>query len=79
MEVRGNIDTDRMYPGKYLVSFEPEEVGKHALEGLDPEFAKKAKKRDIVVFGRNAGCVSARGSLGPKVPRCHHDSRRVVC
>jgi len=55
-----NIDTDVLYPGQYLVYFEPEEVAKHALEGLDRSFASKVKKGDILVAGKNFGCGSAR-------------------
>lgn len=55
-----NVDTDVLYPGQYLVYFEPAEVGKHALEGLDPSFAAKIAKGDILVAGANFGCGSAR-------------------
>ena len=36
-----NIDTDVIYPGKYLPIIEPEEMAEHALEGLDPDSPKK--------------------------------------
>lgn len=55
-----NVDTDVLYPGQYLVYFDPEEVGKHALEGLDPEFSRKIARGDILVAGANFGCGSAR-------------------
>ena len=55
-----DIDTDVLYPGQYLVYFEPEEVAKHALEGLDPCFASKVKNGDILIGGKNFGCGSAR-------------------
>jgi 3-isopropylmalate/(R)-2-methylmalate dehydratase small subunit len=55
-----NVDTDVLYPGQYLVYFDPEEVGKHALEGLDPEFSSKIAWGDILVAGVNFGCGSAR-------------------
>jgi 3-isopropylmalate/(R)-2-methylmalate dehydratase small subunit len=55
-----NVDTDVLYPGQYLVYFDPEEVGKHALEGLDPEFSTKIAQGDILVTGVNFGCGSAR-------------------
>ncbi len=55
-----NVNTDAIYPAKYLVHFEPEEVVRHVMEGLDPEFIAKAKPGDIIVAGDNFGCGSAR-------------------
>ena len=55
-----NIDTDVILPGKYLVLVDPNDLAKHALEGLDPNFPKKAKKGVIIVGGKNFGCGSSR-------------------
>ena len=55
-----NIDTDVILPGKYLVLVDPNELAKHALEGLDPAFPEKAKKGVILVGGKNFGCGSSR-------------------
>ena len=55
-----NVDTDVILPGKYLVLIEPNELAKHAMEGLDPVFPEKAKKGLIVVGGKNFGCGSSR-------------------
>jgi len=55
-----SIDTDLIYPGKYLPILEPAEMAVHALEGLDPEFPKKLGKGDILVAGSNFGCGSSR-------------------
>ncbi len=55
-----DIDTDVIYPGKYLVSFDPAEAGKHALEGLEADFYKKIAPGDILVVGKNFGSGSAR-------------------
>ncbi len=55
-----DIDTDVIYPGKYLVSFDPAEAAKHALEGLEQDFHKKISKGDILVVGKNFGSGSAR-------------------
>jgi len=38
----------------------PEEMAKHAMEDLDPEFAKSVKPGDVVVAGKNFGCGSSR-------------------
>jgi len=55
-----NIDTDQIYPGRYLELVKPEEVAAHCLEGADPSFAKKMNAGDVVVAGRNFGCGSSR-------------------
>jgi 3-isopropylmalate/(R)-2-methylmalate dehydratase small subunit len=55
-----DIDTDVIYPGKYLVSFDPAEAAKHAMEGLEGDFYKKIQKGDILVVGKNFGSGSAR-------------------
>ncbi len=55
-----NIDTDVIYPAKYLVSFDPLEAAKHAMEGIEPGFVDKIEKGDIIVGGKNFGCGSAR-------------------
>jgi 3-isopropylmalate/(R)-2-methylmalate dehydratase small subunit len=55
-----NVDTDVILPGKYLVLIDPNELAKHAMEGLDPAFPEKAKNGIIVVGGKNFGCGSSR-------------------
>ncbi len=55
-----NVDTDAIYPAKYLVYFEPEEVAKHVMEGLDPGFAQRIRPGDIVIAESNFGTGSAR-------------------
>jgi len=55
-----DIDTDVILPGKYLVLTDPNEMAKHALEGLVEGFSKKIAKGDIIVAGKNFGCGSSR-------------------
>lgn len=55
-----DIDTDVILPGKYLVLVDPKELAKHAMEGIDPFFTKKAEKGIIIVGGKNFGCGSSR-------------------
>ena len=56
-----NINTDVIFPGKYTYSIlDPEEMARHALEDLDPDFAQKVKPGDVIVAGRNFGCGSSR-------------------
>ena len=55
-----NVDTDVILPGPYLVLTDPKELAKHAMEGIDPTFAKKTREGAIVVAGKNFGCGSSR-------------------
>ncbi|HDJ04372.1 3-isopropylmalate dehydratase small subunit [Candidatus Bathyarchaeota archaeon] len=55
-----NVNTDVIIPGRYLTTLDPEELARHAMEGLDPEFPSKARRGVIVVAGRNFGCGSSR-------------------
>ena len=55
-----NLDTDQIYPGRYLELTNAEDVGQHAMEGADPEFVQKFTAGDIIVAGRNFGCGSSR-------------------
>lgn len=67
MRIRGkvirygdDINTDVIFPGRYLAITEPEEMAKHAMEDLDKDFLKKVKERSIIVAGKNFGCGSSR-------------------
>jgi 3-isopropylmalate/(R)-2-methylmalate dehydratase small subunit len=56
-----NINTDVIFPGRYTYKMmEPAEMAKHAMEDLDPDFAKNVKPGDVVVAGKNFGCGSSR-------------------
>ncbi|MDB5058622.1 MAG: leuD [Chloroflexi bacterium] len=55
-----DIDTDVILPGPYMNLSTPEELGAHALEGIDPGFARRVMPGDILVVGRNFGCGSSR-------------------
>ncbi|MBN1439498.1 MAG: 3-isopropylmalate dehydratase large subunit [Anaerolineales bacterium] len=57
----GDINTDRIFPGKYTYTLRtPEEIAAHALEDLDPEFLRASKPGDVIFAGRNMGCGSSR-------------------
>jgi len=43
-----------------LVKREPGELAKHVMESLDPSFARKVRKGDVIIAGRNFGCGSSR-------------------
>jgi 3-isopropylmalate/(R)-2-methylmalate dehydratase small subunit len=56
-----DINTDVIFPGRYTYKMmEPAEMARHALEDLDPEFAKNVKPGDVIVAGKNFGCGSSR-------------------
>ncbi|MCJ7732509.1 3-isopropylmalate dehydratase small subunit [Candidatus Bathyarchaeota archaeon] len=55
-----NIDTDQIYPGRYIELTEPEDIKQHAMEGVDPGFADSVQRGDIIVAGTNFGCGSSR-------------------
>jgi 3-isopropylmalate/(R)-2-methylmalate dehydratase small subunit len=55
-----NVDTDVIIPGKYCNIVDQTELGKHALEGLDPEYTTRMKPGDVIVAETNFGCGSSR-------------------
>ena len=67
MTVRGtafvfgtNIDTDQIYPGRFVEYTDVEDVKKYAMYGADEDFVKKFRPGDIIVAGTNFGCGSSR-------------------
>jgi 3-isopropylmalate/(R)-2-methylmalate dehydratase small subunit len=55
-----NVDTDVILPGKYLVLTDPGELGKHAMEGLSPDFAASSAEGVVLLAGENFGQGSSR-------------------
>ncbi|MEM1581800.1 MAG: 3-isopropylmalate dehydratase small subunit [candidate division WOR-3 bacterium] len=56
-----NINTDLIIAGKYKLSITNiDELSRHAMEALIPNFAEKVKSGDILVAGKNFGCGSSR-------------------
>jgi len=55
-----DINTDVIFPGRYLAITDPKEMAEHAMEDLDKDFLKKVKERRIIVTGKNFGCGSSR-------------------
>lgn len=58
--VGNNIDTDQIYPGRFLAITDPKEIGSHCLCGVDETIAKSFPAGGIVVAGTNFGCGSSR-------------------
>jgi len=56
-----DINTDIIIWGKYKYKIlDLKELSSHAMEAIDPDFAKKISPGDIIVAGRNFGCGSSR-------------------
>ena len=55
-----NVDTDVIIPARFLNSSEPAELAAHCMEDIDPAFASKVKKGDIIIGGKNFGSGSSR-------------------
>ncbi len=69
-KVGDDIDTDQIYPGRYLYLTSSEEMAVHAMEDIIPDFSKKIKGEDwIIVAGKNFGCGSSR----------EHAPRAILC
>jgi 3-isopropylmalate/(R)-2-methylmalate dehydratase small subunit len=54
-----NINTDIISP-PWSMELSYEEMGKHAMKSLDPDFSKKISQGDILVAGSNFGSGSSR-------------------
>jgi len=66
-----NIDTDVIIPYKYKArTLDPQELGAHCMEGLDPEFPRKISKGDFIVAGENFGCGSSREQAPIAIKSC---------
>ena len=55
-----DINTDDIVPSYTLTMRDPNEMAKHVLEFIDPNFAQKVGKRSIIVGGYNFGTGSSR-------------------
>ena len=61
LKVQDNINTDYVISGRYKFRIQdPKELAKHIFEDLDPNFAARLKKGDVLVAGENFGCGSSR-------------------
>ena len=58
--VGNNIDTDMIYPGRFLELTDPKEIGSHCLAGISEDIGPNFPQGGIVVAGTNFGCGSSR-------------------
>ena len=58
---QNDVDTDVLYPGKFLNIIDPEQAREHLFEDLDPSLRDLLKQGPTVLFvGENFGCGSSR-------------------
>ncbi|CAD7287682.1 2,3-dimethylmalate dehydratase small subunit [Campylobacter majalis] len=55
-----NIDTDIIIAARYLNTSDENELAKHIMQDVDPDFTSKISHGDIIVAGENFGCGSSR-------------------
>lgn len=55
-----NIDTDQIYPSRFVEYTEMEDIRKYAMFGVDEKFTEKFGAGDIIVADTNFGCGSSR-------------------
>ena len=68
-KVGDDIDTDQIYPGRYLCLTLPDEIATHVMEDIIPDFSKQIAGEDWIVVGKNFGCGSSR----------EHAPRALLC
>jgi 3-isopropylmalate/(R)-2-methylmalate dehydratase small subunit len=66
-----DVNTDVIFPGKYTYTLTNlNDFAAHALEDLDPDFAKQVQAGDIIVGGKNFGCGSSREQAAVCIKLC---------
>ncbi len=56
-----DVNTDVIFPGKYTYTLtDISQFALHAMEDIDPDFARQVRPGDIIVAGKNFGCGSSR-------------------
>lgn len=55
-----SINTDLIIPGKYTKTLDVNDLIRHCMEDLDPDFHLNVRQGDVVAAGCNFGCGSSR-------------------
>ena len=58
--LRDNVDTDMIYPGRYLNITDREKTAEHLFELAFPDLRERVQAGGLIVAGRNFGCGSSR-------------------
>ena len=59
-KIGDDVNTDEIISSEYYPRENVEELGKFALLGVYPDFAKNNSKGDVLIAGKNFGCGSSR-------------------
>jgi 3-isopropylmalate/(R)-2-methylmalate dehydratase small subunit len=65
-----DVNTDVIIPARYLNISQPEELAKHCMEDIDPEFLARVASGDIIVAAKNFGCGSSREHAALAIKAC---------
>ena len=65
-----DVNTDVIIPARYLNIAQPEELAKHCMEDIDPEFLARVAPGDIIVAATNFGCGSSREHAPLAIKAC---------
>jgi 3-isopropylmalate/(R)-2-methylmalate dehydratase small subunit len=60
---RDDVDTDVMYPGRFIGILDDAEMAKHLFEGLDPRLRDELVGDTVLVAGANFGTGSSRENV----------------
>lgn len=60
LKVGDDVDTDIIYPGKYIGLVDPADQAKHVFETLGDDMPEKVRRHPILVAGENLGSGSSR-------------------
>jgi len=55
-----NIDTDQIYPGRFVELVDPKEIAKYCMIGAKADFLNDFTRGDVIIGGTNFGCGSSR-------------------
>lgn len=64
-----DVNTDVIFPGRYMSVTDAQETPKYLFETVYPDFRTKAKPGDVIVAGKYFGCGSSREQAATAI-RC---------
>lgn len=55
-----DVDTDAIIAARYLNTSDMDELAKHCMEDIDPDFVERVQPGDLIIADENFGCGSSR-------------------